>query len=163
MDNLNNGTGTELKLSLKVSCFAGRIWRWEIRACLPPCSSTLQIPAVCTKLTTHEKGLQSFSSSGSHKQKIMNKGTKEATVITGQRKARSRKPPWTFTTMTVRKEKWVELKKTQTLAIYMTRSAFQGTGVSADSLCKTLSAKKPKKFTACCSVPNKDGKEALLA
>lgn len=63
--------------------------------------------------------------------------------------------------MTVRTEKWVELKKTQTPVIYMTRSAFQGAGVSADRLCKTLSAKKPKKFTACCSVPTKDGKEAL--
>lgn len=35
--------------------------------------------------------------------------------------------------------------------------------MSADGLCKTLSAKKPKKFTVCYSVPNKDGKQALLA
>lgn len=49
--------------------------------------------------------------------------------------------------------------KTQRLAI----STFAGAVVSADGLCKTLSAKKPKKFTVCYSVPNKDGKQAFLA
>lgn len=62
-----------------------------------------------------------------------------------------------------RTEKQVVLKKIQILAISVTWPAFWGAVMSADSLCKTSSANKPKKFTVFYSVPNKDGKRALLA
>jgi len=102
--------------------------------------------------------LLTCSSPRSHNQS----GREAIAVGTGQGEARPGEPPQTFTTR-ARTENQAGLKKSQTLAISATWPAFQGAVTSADSLRKTLSAEKPKKFTVCYSAPNKDGKQALLA
>lgn len=126
-------------------------------ASLPPCSSTPQIPAVCRKSSPPSKA-SVCSSAGSHKQ---TQGRKTGTALTGQGEAEPRAPQ-TPATMRLGAGKPGCFKR---LKSWQPPPAFQGAAVSADSLCKTFICrkKKPKKFTVCCSVPNKDGKQALWA